>query len=242
MIIPPSDAELTRRGVDFERLIPFAERVKLTRGIIKEAGDSSWLFVEPCMEGCLKDCPDSPIPLIWTYAKGRIGGPLAETRVLQVFVQDPVYSSGYFGFTQIIAGVAPTRPRPIPGAKKKDQIQTEDRGNQEHLRQPAPGEITAFVGGMRKNGGAEGVAGASPIKQLGSEVKEIVVHVRNFHGLVDYLWAVVKEPTLSVHQQVLTTICGQQASVEIRGIQARKHAILKATGKLKKQKNPFKGE
>eukprot|EP00929_Paragymnodinium_shiwhaense_P052539 TRINITY_DN26317_c0_g1_i1.p1 TRINITY_DN26317_c0_g1~~TRINITY_DN26317_c0_g1_i1.p1 ORF type:complete len:496 (+),score=85.91 TRINITY_DN26317_c0_g1_i1:103-1590(+) len=243
LIVPQSDRYLQRQGLDPERIMPFPERVKLTRSIIQSAGDSTWLFVEPCMEGCLLGSKEPAIPLIATYAKGRIGGPLADTRVIEVILEDPVYSNGVFSFNQIRAGMAPTRPRPVDQWRASEAAAEGGGGHASSV--PLQNRVVppkhAYVGGLRSNGGAEGVAGVSPLNELGNATT-VVVDVPKFSSCVDFLWAAVKEPTVGLHAQSLATMLGEKGLAELKSIQERKSELrlLGARHKApRRQKNPF---
>eukprot|EP00933_Yihiella_yeosuensis_P076042 TRINITY_DN8564_c2_g1_i1.p1 TRINITY_DN8564_c2_g1~~TRINITY_DN8564_c2_g1_i1.p1 ORF type:complete len:284 (+),score=40.24 TRINITY_DN8564_c2_g1_i1:77-928(+) len=54
------------------RTVPFSIRLETARAVIAHAGQSSWIFVDSCMEGCLSGFSGPPTAAIGEYARSRL--------------------------------------------------------------------------------------------------------------------------------------------------------------------------
>lgn len=97
LVVPPSDATMRERGVSEDRRLSYALRRDLARCVLRAAEQTSWVIVDTCLEGCMKNVPGSIAPYVSVYARGRLHGQGYETRVVEVKAEDPIMGSGSRG-------------------------------------------------------------------------------------------------------------------------------------------------
>jgi len=97
LVVPTGEATMRENGVLEDRRLPYALRRDLARCVLKAAEQTSWVIVDTCLEGCMKNVPGSIAPFLSVYARGRLHGRGYETRIVEVKAEDPITGSGSRG-------------------------------------------------------------------------------------------------------------------------------------------------